>query len=149
MIESTNCYAWWSGFCLWSTDAAGRVPHWSLTRPNARHSCPRVGATSELFFVIYFFHRFALTQLDSARLGFDSRRIRLIRPESGCIGRQPKWQKQAEIGLESCRNMSSHGGIGDDDDKVELLELGFVYGIGSILMFLFQVLHWDTLCLCL
>ena len=45
--------------------------------------------------------------------------------------------------------MSSHGGIGDDDDKVELLELGFVYGIGSILMFLFQVLHWDTLCLCL
>ena len=61
-----------------------------------------------------------------------------------------KRQKQAEIGLESCQNMSSsHGGIGDDDDKVELLELGSVYGTGSILMFLFQVLHWDTLCLCL
>ena len=45
------------------------------------------------------------------------------------------------------RNMSSHGGIGDDDDKVELLELGSVYGTGSILLSLFQVLHWETLCL--
>ena len=45
--------------------------------------------------------------------------------------------------------MSSHGEIGDDDDKVELLELGSVYGAGFILLFLFQVLHWDTLCLCL
>ena len=45
--------------------------------------------------------------------------------------------------------MSSHGGIGDDDDKVEFLELGSMYGTSSILMFLFQVLHWDTLCLCL
>ena len=87
---------------------------------------------------------------DSASIRVNSRRTGSIRPESGCIGQQPKWQKQAEIGLESCRNMSSHGGIGDDDDdKVELLELCSVYGTGSILMFLFQVLHWDTLCLCL
>ena len=101
------------------------------------------------FLLFIFFHGFAPTQLDSRRLDFDSCRTGLIRPESGCISRQLKWQKQAEIGLESCRNMSSHGGIGDDDDKVELLELGSVYGTRSILMFLFQVLHWDTLCLCL
>ena len=58
-------------------------------------------------------------------------------------------RNRGEIGLESCQNMSSHGGIGDDDDKVEFQELGSVYGTSSILMFLFQVLHWDTLCLCL
>ena len=101
------------------------------------------------FLLFIFFHGFAPTQLDSRQLDFDSCQTGLIRPESRCIGRQPKWQKQAEINLESCRNMSSHGGIGDDDDKVELLELGSVYGTRSILMFLFQVLHWDTLCLCL
>ena len=101
------------------------------------------------FLLFIFFHGFAPTQLDSRRLDFDSCRTGLIRPESRCISRQLKWQKQAEISLESCRNMSSHGGIGDDDDKVELLELGSVYGTRSILMFLFQVLHWDTLCLCL
>ena len=57
--------------------------------------------------------------------------------ELGCIDRWSKWTETAEIGLESCRNMSSHGEIGDDDDKVELLGLGSAYGAGSILLFLF------------
>ena len=41
---------------------------------------------------------------DSRQLGFDSRWTGVIRPESGRIGRQLKRWKQAEIGLESCRN---------------------------------------------
>ena len=93
----------------------------------------------------FFFHGFALNQVDSAR-------IEPYWPNRGVSAGDrngPKRLKQAEIGLESCQNMSSHGGIGDADDKVEFLELGSVYGTSSILMFLFQVLHWDTLCLCL
>ena len=112
---------------------------------NARRSCPHVGAASKLFFFFFFFHGFALNQVDSARIEpyWPNRAV------SAGDRKGPKWSKQAEIGLESCQNMSSHGGIGDDDDKVEFQELGSVYGTSSILMFLFQVLHWDTLCLCL
>ena len=96
---------------LESTDAAGRVPHPSPTRPDAgrgvRLCCPRVGATSELFFISRI--RTDSTQFAPTRL--DSRRIELIRPESGHIGSyRPvtetgrKQSKQAEIGLESSRN---------------------------------------------
>ena len=55
------------------TDAAGRVPHLRPTRLPA-HRC-RV-----CFFFFFFFSS------DSGRIGFNSCRIRLIRPESGRIG---------------------------------------------------------------
>ena len=89
---------------LWGTDAARRVPHRSPTWPNARCSvrrdCLHIDAMSELF----FFLGFTPTQLDSCRLGFNSRWFGqkwTISVESGHIGRRPK---QAEIGLESCWN---------------------------------------------
>ena len=71
---------------------------------------------------------------DSTSIRTDSHQTEPIRPNRVVsTGNRndrngPKRSKQAKIGLESCQNMSSHDGIGDDDDKVELLELGSVYG---------------------
>ena len=121
-----------------------------IRRGLKRDAVARVSVPHLSYFLLFiFFHGFAPTQPDSCRLGFDSRRFTPNQVNSARIEVYQPATEMAEIGLESCRNMSSHGGIGDDDDKVELLELGSVHGTGSILMFLFQVLHWDTLCLCL
>ena len=86
---------------------AGRVPHPSPTRLPARRCRVCV------FFFFSQIHtdsaRFAPTRLDSRRIGFDSRRTGMIRPESVCIGHigrrpiWPIWPKQAEIGLENRR----------------------------------------------
>ena len=62
---------------LESTDAAPEVPHPHPTRLPARRTA------SAIFF---FFLGFAPTRLDSCRIGFDSRRTRLIQPKSGRIG---------------------------------------------------------------
>ena len=70
---------------LESTDAAPEVPHPRSTRRDAgrgvRRGCPRVGPRLGFFFL-----GFAPMQIDSCRIGFDSRRIGLIRPKSGRIG---------------------------------------------------------------
>ena len=98
-------------FNLESTDAALEVPHPRPTRLPARR-------TAVVVFFFFFFSRihadsaqFAPMRLDSCRIGFDSRRIGLIRPKSGRIGhighigRRPilpiqagKRPKQAETG---------------------------------------------------
>ena len=51
-----------------------------------------------LSFFFFFCLGFAPTWLDSRRIGFNSRQIRLIRPKSGRIGRRPIWPKQAKNG---------------------------------------------------
>ena len=85
---------------LWSTDAAGRVPHWSPTRPDAgcsvRCSCPHIDAAFELFFFFFF--------TDSCQLGFNSHRFTPHQADLARIG--PNWvvRPATEIGLESCRN---------------------------------------------
>ena len=98
---------------LESTDAAGRVPHPSPTRPDVghgvQHGCLRVGATSKLF----FFSRiradaaqFASNRVDLARIR-SYRPYRVISAISNRIGRRPIRPirlKQAKIGLESRRN---------------------------------------------
>ena len=81
---------------LESTDAAPKVPHPHPTRRDAgrgvRRGCPRVGPRLRLFYFIFFSWiradsaQFAPMRLDSCRIGFDSRRIGLIRPKSGRIG---------------------------------------------------------------
>ena len=95
---------------LWSTDAAGRVPHWSPTQPDAgcsiRCGCPHVGAAFELFF-FFFFHRFVPTWLDSRQLGFNSRRFKAYFGQNRAVW--PNWvirlaTEMAKIGLESCQN---------------------------------------------
>ena len=63
---------------LESTDAAPEVPH---SRPMR---LPKRRTASAFFF--FFFLEFAPTRLDSCRIGFDSRRTRLIQPKSGRIG---------------------------------------------------------------
>ena len=90
---------------LESTDAAPEVPHPHPTRLPARRTA------SAIFF---FFLGFAPTRLDSCRIGFDSRRIGLIRPKSGRYGRnRPKNGRNkpetAEIGLEyGCQSRNLH-----------------------------------------
>ena len=107
------------------------MSHQSPTRPTRDAAAHAL--VSRLSFFFFFFHGLALNRFDLARIGsYWPNRGVLAGDRNG-----PKRSKQAEIGLESCQNMSSHGGIGDDDDKVEFLELGFVYGTSSILMFLF------------
>ena len=110
-----NCY---THTPLWSMDAAGKVPHRSPTRPDAgcsiQRSCPRVGATSELFFFFFFFSRIHidLARFKPIRLLFSPICAELgrfgqnqaVSAKSGYIGRQPKQIKTAEISLESCRN---------------------------------------------
>ena len=76
---------------LESMDTAPEVPHLRSTRLPARRSPS---------FLFFFFLRFAPTRLDSCRIGFNSRRTRLIWPESGCIGHIKSYLKQAEIDLE-------------------------------------------------
>ena len=80
---------------LESTDAAPGVPHPRPTRRDAgrgvRRGCPRVGPHRRLFYFFFFSWiradsaRFAPMRLDSCQIGFDSRRIGLIRPKSGRI----------------------------------------------------------------
>ena len=63
-----------------------------------------IACTSMPCLSFFFFLGFTPTQLDSCRLGFNSRWFGqkwTISVESGHIGRRPK---QAEIGLESCWN---------------------------------------------
>ena len=98
---------------LWSMDAAGRVPHWSPTQPDAgcsvRCGCPHVGAAFELFFFFFFFffHKFVPTWLDSRQLGFNSHRFTPHQADLARIGPYwPNWvvRPATKIGLESCRN---------------------------------------------
>ena len=70
---------WKENNYLESTDAAPEVPHLHPTRLPARRTVSR-------FFFFFFFLGFAPMRLDSCRIGFDSRRIGLIRPKSGHIG---------------------------------------------------------------
>ena len=89
---------------LESTNAAPEVPHPRPTRREAgrgvRRDCPRVGPRLRFFF---FFSRiradsarFASMRLDSCRIGFDSRRIGLIRPKSGRIGHIGSYRPAAD-----------------------------------------------------
>ena len=73
---------------LESTDTALEVPHPHPTRLPARRS-------ASSFFFFFFFLGFVPTRLDSCRIGFNSRRTRLIRPESGCIGHIRSYPKSA------------------------------------------------------
>ena len=59
-----------------------------------RRSCPCVGTASELFF-FFFKIRIELGQFDQNWV---------VSVEFGCIGLWLKQSKQADIGLESCRN---------------------------------------------
>ena len=80
---------------LESTDAVGRVPHQSPTRPDAASDADALASVPRLS---VFFLGFAPTQLDSHQFGFDSRRIGLIRPESGRIGHISLYWPAIEIG---------------------------------------------------
>ena len=75
-----------------------------------RHGCPRVYATSELFFFFFFFNWFMSTRLDSHQLDFYSHRLGQNQAESGHIGWQPKsalnHARTAEIGFEWGLNLS-------------------------------------------
>ena len=81
-----------------------------LESTDAGRGCLHVGAPFE----VLFFLGFMPSRLDSRRIGFDLRRTRLIRPESGRIrSYRPaidmaetglKRPKQAEISLETRRN---------------------------------------------
>ena len=52
-----------------------------------RLGCPRNGAAFEsFFFFFFFFFFFSPTRFDSRQLGFNLRRIGLIRPKSDRIG---------------------------------------------------------------
>ena len=91
---------------LESTDAAPEVPHPRPTRRDAgrgvRRGCPRVGPRLRFFFFFFFSRiradsaRFAPIRLDSCRIGFDSRRIGLIRPKSGRIGHIGSYRPAAD-----------------------------------------------------
>ena len=77
---------------LESTDTAPEVPH---SRPTRDAAFDAVARASDHVCVFFFFFsriradsaRFAPMRLDSCRIDFDSRRIGLIRPKSGHIGR--------------------------------------------------------------
>ena len=89
---------------LESTDAAPEVPHprptWRDAGRGVRRGCPRVGPRLRFFFFFSWIRtdsaRFASMQLDSCRIGFDSRRIRLIRPKSGRIGHIGSYRPAAD-----------------------------------------------------
>ena len=91
---------------LESTDAAPEVPHPRPMRRDAgrgvRCGCPRIGPRLRFFFFFSWIRadsaRFAPMRLDSCRIGFDSRRIGLIRPKSGRIGHIGSYRPAAEIG---------------------------------------------------
>ena len=72
---------------LWSTDAVGRVSHWSPTQPDAGcgiwRGCPCVSAASELFFFSWIHADlawFTLTRLRFASNRADSARIKPYQP---------------------------------------------------------------------
>ena len=73
--------------------------------------CPHVGVVSEFFYFL-FFYGFALTQLQFVLISAESGRFgqnQIVSAESNrivSVGSRnwPKRPKQAEIGLESCRN---------------------------------------------
>ena len=52
--------------------------------------------TASAFFFFFFFLGFAPTRLDSCRIGFDSRRIGLIRPKSSRIGHIGSYRPAAD-----------------------------------------------------
>ena len=89
---------------LESTGAAPLVPHPRPTRLPARRTA------SAFFFFFFFFSRicadsarFAPMRLDSCQIGFDSRRIGLIRPKSGCIGHIGSYRPAADTGRKTAR----------------------------------------------
>ena len=70
-------------------------------RTRVRRGCPRVGP--RLLFFFFFFSRiradsarFAPMRLDSCQIGFDSRRIGLIRPKSGRINHIGSYRPAAD-----------------------------------------------------
>ena len=112
---------------LESTDVAPEVPHPRPTRRDAgrgvRRGCPRVGPRLRFFF--FFFSRiradsalFAPMRLDSCRIGFDSRRIGLIRPKSGRIGHIGSYRPAADT-------------AGTGQKRPETAEIGLEYGCQS------------------
>ena len=99
---------------LESTDAAPEVPH---PRPTRLPACLSVSA---IFF--FFFLGFALTRLDSCRIGFDSHRTGLIWPKSGRIGHIGSYRPAADTGWK--RLIQARNGR----NMPETAEIGLEYG---------------------
>ena len=112
---------------LESTDAAPGVPH---PRPTRRPT--RLPARRTISGFFFFFSRiradsarFAPMRLDSCRIGFDSRRIGLIRPKSGRIGHIGTYRPAADTvdTAETGRKTAETG-----RNRPETAEIGLEYG---------------------
>ena len=123
MIRLRIKVVWSLASTLESTDAAPEVPHPRPTRRPTRLPARRTA------FAFFFFSRiradsvqFAPMQLDSCRIGFNSRRIGLIQPKSGRIDHIRSYRPTAdtaEVGRKT---------TGTGRNTPETAEIGLEYG---------------------